>query len=86
MAPSEEQPVRTTPEPVADDTGVLTLIGDGVSGWSADFVGGQSVVGYRLTNAVGEVVAEGTIDVDWVRIGGTERCGGPREAEITLPS
>lgn len=85
-APVETQPSRTTAEPMVEDTGVLTLVGDGVAGWSADFVGGQSVVGYQLTDTVGGVVAEGTVDVDWVRVGGTERCGGPREAEIDLPS
>lgn len=86
MAPVEMQPARTTAEPIIEDTGVFTLVGDGVSGWSADFVGGQSVVGYRLTNTARGVVVEGTIDVDWVRVGGTERCGGPREADIELPS
>lgn len=86
MATAEMQPARTTAQPVVEDTGVLTLVGDGVSGWSAEFLGGQSVVGYRLTDTVGEVIAEGTIDVDWVRVGGTERCGGPREAEIELPT
>lgn len=85
-APVETQPSRTTAEPMVEDTGVLTLVGDGVAGWSADFVGGQSVVGYQLTDTVGGVVAEGTVDVDWVRVGGTERCGGPRKAEIDLPS
>ena len=85
IAPAGTQPARTTAEPVVD-TGVLTLVGDGVSGWSADFIGGQSVVGYRLTDTLGEVIAEGTVDVDWVRVGGTERCGGPRQAEIELPS
>lgn len=86
MAPAEMQTVRTTAEPVVEDTGVFTLVGDGVSGWTADFVGGQSVVGYRLIDTVGGVIAEGSIDVDWVRVGGTERCGGPMEAEIELPS
>ena len=85
MAPTE-MPARTTAEPVVEDTGVFSIVGDGVSGWSADFFGGQSTVGYRLTDSVGDLIAEGTIDVEWVRVGGTERCGGPREAEIQLPA
>lgn len=85
MAPAELQPPFTTAEPMVEDTGVFTLVGDGASGWSAHFVGGQPVVGYRLTDTVGGAIAEGAIDVDWVRVGGTERCGGPREAEIELP-
>ncbi|MBB5641096.1 hypothetical protein [Cryobacterium roopkundense] len=86
MAPVKLQPAGTTVEPIIEETGVFTLVGDGISGWRADFVGGQSMVGYRLTDTVGGVVAEGAIDVDWVRVGGTERCGGPREADIELPS
>lgn len=85
MVPVEMQPPRATVEPLVD-TGVFSIVGDGLSGWSADFVGGQSVVGYRLTDTLGGVIAEGAVDVDWVRVGGTERCGGPREAEIELPS
>ncbi|WP_166880133.1 hypothetical protein [Salinibacterium sp. ZJ450] len=65
---------------------MLTLTGDGVTGWSAEFLDGQSVVGYRLADTVGGVIAEGAIDADWVRIGGTEQCGGPKEAEIELPA
>ncbi len=84
MAPTELQAVSTTAVPVADDTGVMTITGNSVSGWSAEFLGGQAAVGYLLKDATGAVVAHGVVDVDWVRVGGTERCGGPREAQIEI--
>ncbi|TQO19596.1 hypothetical protein FB472_1173 [Rhodoglobus vestalii] len=79
------EPAETSPAPVTVDTGVLSLSGDSVDGWRADFVGGQPVVGYRLRDTSGEIVSEGSVNVDWVRVGGTAQCGGPREAVIELP-
>ena len=31
---------------------------------------------YRLTDGDGAVVAEGFVEADWVRIDGTDQCGG----------
>lgn len=84
MGDTEIQPVRTTPTSVAADTGVLRITGDSTSGWSATFTGGQPVIGFRITDGAERVIREGYVDADWVRVGGTERCGGPREAGITL--
>lgn len=67
------------------ETGVVGLDGESDSGWSANLLGGQPVLGYRLTDATGTVVSEGYVDVEWVRIDGTEQCGGNREAHVVLP-
>jgi len=85
LQPGGVEPAETSPPLVTVDTGVLSLSGDSLNGWSADFLGGQPMVGYRLRDASGEIVSEGSVDVDWVRAGGTTQCGGPREAVIELP-
>lgn len=60
--------------------------GDGVDGWTVVLGGGGDVVGYRLLDADGTVLAEaeGELEPDWVRVGGSEQCGGPAEAELVL--
>lgn len=80
MTPVE---VGATEEPT--QTGVLSIKGNSSSGWSASVLGGESVLGYRLTDAAGAVIAEGEVDAGWVRIDGDERCGGNREARVLLP-
>lgn len=84
MMPEEIQPAGTSREPVVD-TGIMSIRGDGVTGWSADMLGGHPMLGYRVTDASGVVITEGSVEVEWVRVGGTEQCGGPREARIELP-
>ena len=34
----------------------------------------------------GAVLAEVDADLDWVRVGGSEECGGPHEAGVTIPA
>lgn len=58
--------------------------GDGRSGWTVVLGGGGDAVGYRLLDADGAVLAEGEVEPDWVRVGGSEQCGGPAEAEVVL--
>ena len=81
-----EQPVRARrdSDPRADRR--LRAHRDSANGWSANLLAGQPVLGYRLTDASGAVIAEGAVDADWVRIDGSERCGGNRTAEIRLPA
>lgn len=80
-----EMPVEigATAEPV--QTGVVALDGDSATGWTAVFLGGQPVLGYRVTDSTGGIVAEGFADVDWERVDGTEQCGGNRQARLELP-
>lgn len=58
--------------------------GDGISGWAVVLGGGGDVVGYRLLATDGTVLAEGAVEPVWVRVGGSEQCGGPAEAEVVL--
>jgi hypothetical protein len=75
-----------TPVPPAPmDTAAMSITGDSMTGWSAELLGGQPVLGYRLTDAAGAVVSEGEVEADWVRVGGSAECGGPREAKVQLP-
>lgn len=87
--PEVPQEAPTTPGATATptvETGVFEITGDSMTGWVASFSGSQDVVGYRLIAADGVAFAEGSIDVEWVQVGGDERCGGPHEAEIVLPA
>lgn len=92
----EELPVRpATPSELADPTaptapssvqaGPISLTGNSRTGWSAGFLAGYPVLGYRMIDSTGAVIAEGEVDVDWVRVGGSEQCGGPTEAKVELP-
>ncbi|SDH50623.1 hypothetical protein SAMN04489720_1457 [Agrococcus jejuensis] len=59
--------------------------GDGLEGWTISIMsGGTDAVGYRLLDVAGTVLAEGEVEPEWVRVGGSEQCGGPTEAEIVL--
>lgn len=70
-----------------NETGVEDLTGNSVSGWTAVVsVSAPPIFGYRVTDASRTTVAEGSVEVDWVQLGGTTECGGPKEADITLPS
>lgn len=80
-----ERPVEVGATEPAAPTGVFDLTGDSATGWSASMNSGQPVLGYRLTDDEGIVVADGTTELDWVRIDGTEQCGGNRVAEVRLP-
>ena len=43
----------------------------------------------RALSESGEVLAERDVSLNWVRVGGTQRCGGPAEAgpiSLTIPS
>ncbi|MEU1972648.1 hypothetical protein ABZ477_13385 [Microbacterium sp. NPDC019599] len=84
MQPVEIASPGATAEPVLE-TGVFEITGDSATGWTAVFSGGQPVIGYRLLDKNGMTVTQGGLEVEWVRVGGDERCGGPREAEIELP-
>lgn len=81
-----EQPMEGGSLASAWETGVMSLTGDSATGWRASMLGGQPVLGYRLTAEDGTVAAEGSIDVEWRRIDGTERCGGNTEAVVELPA
>lgn len=72
-----ESPIEMGSTETPISTGVFDLTGDSANGWSADLLGG-------LTDGGGAVVAEGFVEADWVRIDGTDQCGGNRLADIQL--
>ncbi len=80
-----ERPVELGATESAVPTGVFQLSGDSLTGWSASMNSGEPVLGYRLTDDEGNVLSEGITELDWVRIDGTEQCGGNRVAEVQLP-
>lgn len=67
-------------------TSLSDLNGSSAEGWTAHFIlGGKAMMGYRLTDASSSIIDEGYVPVDWVRIDGTEQCGGNQEASVELP-
>jgi len=65
---------------------LYNLQGDSARGWEADFIDPPASIGYHLLDPAGVVVAAGSTDVSWARVGGTEECGGPLHVEIELPA
>jgi hypothetical protein len=43
-------------------------------------------VDVRVLGPDGSVLAGLAADLDWVRVGGSEECGGPMEAVVTVPA
>jgi hypothetical protein len=80
-----EQPVEIGATEAPAETGVFGIQGDSVSGWSVSMSYPSETLCYRVTDAAGAVVAEGEATVEWVRIDGSERCGGNTEARLTIP-
>jgi hypothetical protein len=69
-----------------NDTNPQEMDGSSEVGWQATFIlGGGPTMGYRLTDETGTVVGEGHMKVDWIRIDGSEQCGGNRQATVELP-
>lgn len=71
-------------EPGGSDSGVIGITGSSEGGWSTSVPFAPPVLGYRLRDAAAAVVDEGYVPVEWRRVGGDERCGGPAEATVTL--
>lgn len=65
-------------------TGVFELSGNSRTGWTATFLDAQPQLGYRLTDKLGTVAAEGYIDVEWIRVDGSEQCGGNMRADVVI--
>lgn len=71
-------------EPGSSTSGVMSISGDSENGWEAWMWAGKPVLGYRLSDSAGNEVASGFVDTTWVRVSGSEQCGGNRQAEVTL--
>lgn len=79
-------PAQTDTSHQPDDVALQDLNRSSETGWSARFFGGGPILGYRLTDEAGTVVREGHVQVNWVRIDGSEQCGGNRRATAVLPA
>ena len=62
---------------------------------TAVLAGGEAVVDWfglgdsvlvTVLDAEGARLAQVDVDLDWVRVGGTEECGGPLEATVNVPA
>ncbi|CAH0178485.1 hypothetical protein [Microbacterium sp. Bi128] len=69
-----------TPSPTSDFEPTETATGWVVS----PLFGAGDVVGYRVTDATGAVVREGSVRPDWKRVDGSDTCGGNTEARVAL--
>lgn len=69
-------------EPGDDDT--LSTTGDSSAGWSASVVNAFDTARYWVTDQAGATVTEGELPVEWIRVGGSEQCGGPMEASLVI--
>lgn len=81
------EPLRIGDKVESRDDGPYTdLSGSSLDGWQAVFmIGGDPVLGYRLTDDTDVVAGEGHVPVEWVRVSGSEQCGGHRTATVELP-
>ncbi len=74
--------VGSTATPTA--TGVFELTGNSETGWIAVLLDAPTDMGFRLTDSAANTVTEGSIDVIWERVDGTEQCGGNQRADIVI--
>ena len=72
-----------TPDPSPRPGGTPQELEDGAATYSLDGPREELVV--TVSGADG-VLAELTVSPDWVRVGGSEECGGPMEAEVVVPA
>ena len=79
-----EEPVEVGSTATPLSTGIFGLEGDSVAGWTATLLDSSAAMGYRVSDAAGAIVQEGILHVDWVRIDGTEQCGGNRHADVVI--
>ena len=74
-----------TPVPSAIHLSFFASKVDGHSWEISTIMATPENVTIRALSPSGEVLAERDVTLNWVRVGGTERCGGPAEADpITL--
>lgn len=57
------------------------------SQWTADWATTPDVIGVSVSDEdTGELVHRETVPLEWRRTGGSERCGGPLAATVSLPA
>jgi hypothetical protein len=82
VVPFDEPRLQTGPPPATPGSATQTLR-DG----TAEFVLGSSPGPVLVTvSEAGEDVVSMIVQPEWVRVGGSEECGGPQEAEVVVPA
>ena len=70
------------PEPSPEISGTTQDLDDGVATFSLEGPREELIV---TVNGADGVLTERTVTPDWVRVGGSEECGGPTQAEVVVP-
>lgn len=66
------------------ELGVVRGTPTGGDTWRFELSGGPEAFSVRVYDATDAVLADAPVQPEWVRVGGTERCGGPHEATLTI--
>ena len=79
-----EKPVEVGSTATPLPTGIFQLDGNSETGWTATLLDAPTQMGFRISDGSGATVKEGSLDVDWIRVDGTEQCGGNQEADLVI--
>lgn len=81
--PCRPEALEGTPaDPIRE--GVAPLVGDRAT--VSFLMETPDEVAVAVLGPEGDVLAELTADLEWVRVGGSAGCGGPHEATVTVPA
>ena len=81
--PSPQTAQPPTPERSPGNSGMAQVFDGGAQRWSLYGAHEELVVS---VSGAGGVLTAATVRPDWVRVGGTEDCGGPAAAEVVVPA
>ena len=84
MDPTDFSTFTPSPEVIPVEFGGYAQKVDSNSWSMSMYMGGTEDVTVQALSAEGLVLAELATNLDFVRVGGTERCGGPVRAEVEL--
>ena len=70
--------------PVPLSTVSLQAHDPGSAEWRFTMMPSSSGFTVRVLDTAGSTLVDTAADADWVRVGGTEQCGGPTEATVTV--
>ena len=85
-SPHYPQEVRDPSHPAVDPyTGDSLSVQESADGWLVSWpMQTPAAVELKAYSPSGELVAEQQVELDWKRVGGSVRCGGPHEAQATI--
>jgi hypothetical protein len=80
-----DEPCAVPPMDGGEAAGTPTaVLADGAAHF--DWLGDEASAVVTVLGADGTPLAEVDAELDWVRVGGTEECGGPLDATVTVPA